>query len=163
MRRSVERALGEPSRWIGGDPNRWIGGEPSRWIGVLVVLVAVVGCTPPSAPPDGIEVKDISVGRSLAADDTIEARARTNSFWATDTFLVSVTLEGTADDLTLQARWTGPDAKVVAEASESVTVRGATVTAFEAPPPDGRWPLGAYEVEILIGGKSQGSMELHAR
>ena len=136
----------------------------SRWLPAVVSLVVMLGCAKPP-PPSGVEVKDIAVGRSLAADDTIEEGTQTALFWTTDPFLVSVTLvgEGTAADLTMQARWTGPDGNVAAEVTKSVTPRGTTVTAFEAPPPDGRWPAGDYTVEILINGNSQGTKELNAR
>ncbi len=143
---------------VGPAPNR----ERCRSIGAVLLLAVVIGCAQPSAPA-GVEVKEIVVGRSLAADGTIEESARTNLFWATDAFVVSVTLEGAADDLTMQARWTGPDGNVVSESSEPVTLQGTTATAFEAAPPDGRWPAGDYTVEILINGKSQGTRDLNAR
>jgi len=130
---------------------------------VLVVLAALAGCNKPASPPGDVAVADVVLGRALAPDGTIAEDARTNHFWTTDTFYASVTLEGTAADVTLAARWTGPDG-AAAESSKSVSPRGTTQVAFEAPPPqDGRWPEGDYRVEILINGASQATRDLNAR
>lgn len=129
---------------------------------VTLVLASVASCAKPSVPGD-LKVTDITTGRALAPDGTIVEDARTTMFWSTDTFYVSVQTEGSADNVTMQARVTGPEGAKV-EASKTVSPKGTTVTSFEAPPPkDGKWPDGDYKVEILVNGVSQGTRDLNAR
>lgn len=127
-----------------------------------LLLTAIASCTKPSLPGD-LKVTEITTGRAVAADGTIVEDARTNSFWATDTFYVSVQTNGSAENVTMTARWSGPEG-AKAEVSKTVSPKGPTATAFEAPPPkDGRWPEGDYKVEILVNGSSQGTRDLVAR
>ena len=84
----------------------------------------------------------------------------------TDTFYVEVQTEGSADNVTLQARWTGPDGAVAGEASKTISPKGSTTTLLQAAPPkdkDARWPAGNYKLEILVNGNSQGTRDLSAR
>jgi hypothetical protein len=129
---------------------------------VLVALVATAGCSKPSLPGD-LRVAEITIGRILAPDGTVTDESKTNLFWTTDTFYVSVRTEGSAQNVALQARWMGPDGKVAAESTKTISPSGPLVTAFEAPPKDGRWPAGDYKVEILVNGASQGSKDLNTR
>ena len=94
-----------------------------------LLLAAIASCTKPSLPGD-LKVTDITIGRILAPDGTIVEEARTNLFWATDVFYVSVRTDGSAENVTLTARWTGP---TKAEVSKTISPKGPTVTAFEAP------------------------------
>lgn len=128
----------------------------------LVLLVALASCSKPSLPGD-LKVSGITIGRILASDGTITDESKTNLFWATDTFYVSVETEGSAQNVALQAHWIGPDGTVAAESTKMISPSGTTITAFEAPPKDGRWADGDYKVEILVNGVSQGSKELNAR
>lgn len=142
-------------------------------IGAVVLLAIATSCSKPSLP-GSLELTEIALGRALAPDGTMDEDSRTNLFWTTDIFYVSVTLEGSAsqgsaghgstDKVTLQVRCTGPDGKVAAESSRAVVPSGTTVTLFEMPPPiDGRWPAGDYKVEVLINGASHGTKDLNAR
>ncbi len=129
---------------------------------MAMLVVAGIGCSKPSLPGN-LKVTEITTGRALAPDGSIVEDARTNMFWTTDTFYVSVKTEGAADGVTLEARWTGPEG-AKAEASKTISPKGSTQTSFAAPPPkDGRWPAGDYKVEILVNGTSQGTRELNAR
>jgi flagellar hook assembly protein FlgD len=138
---------------------------------VLAAFVALVGCDKLELPTSGggggsgdVKVADVVLGRALAPDGSIVAEAKTNSFWATDTFYVSVALEGTGDNVPLVAKWTDASGAVVSESSKTASPRGSTYVAFEAPPPQGaRWTEGDYTVEIVMNGQSQGVKELHAR
>lgn len=133
-----------------------------RRVGVLaLVLAALASCTKASLPGD-LKVTDITTGRTLAPDGTIVEDTRTTMYWSTDTFYVSVATSGSAENVTMTARWTGPES-AKAEVSKTLSPKGTTVTAFEAPPPDGRWPAGDYKLEILVNGISQGTRELNAR
>jgi hypothetical protein len=132
---------------------------------LLCVLAALAGCSKPPLPGD-LKVGEITTGRTLAADGAIVEDARTTMFWTTDTFFVTVETEGSAENVSLQARWTGPDGKVAAESSKTLSPTGKTITTFEATPSqdnEGRWPAGDYKLEILVNGSSQASRELNAR
>jgi hypothetical protein len=127
-----------------------------------LVLATVASCTKPSLPGD-LKVTDITTGRALAPDGSIAEDARTSMFWSADTFYVSVQTEGSAENVTMEARWTGP-AGTKAEVSKKLSPKGTTITSFESPPPkDGKWTDGDYKVEILVNGISQGTRELNAR
>lgn len=128
----------------------------------LVLLLMQGSCSKPSLPGD-LTVGEITTGRSLAPDGSISEDSRTNSFWTTDTFYVSVQTTGSAQNIALQARWTGPDGKVAADSTKTISPTGPALTAFEAPPKDGRWAEGDYKVEILVNGLSQGTKDLIAR
>jgi len=138
---------------------------------VLGVLVALAGCDKLELPTSGggggsgeVKVADVVLGRTLASDGSIVEEAKTNSFWATDVFYVSVALEGTGDNVPLVAKWTDASGAVVSESSKTASPRGSTYVPFEAPPPQGgRWAEGDYKVEIVMNGQSQGVKDLHAR
>ncbi len=140
----------------------------SAVIAVLMVFAATVGCsrsTPRGEGPRGegnVTVTDITLGRGLASDDTINPDTRTNSFWANDTFYVSVATDGAAPSATLMARWTYQDGTVAAEATKTITPTGPTNTALQASKPE-LWTPGDYKVEIFLDGASVGTKELSAR
>jgi hypothetical protein len=135
-----------------------------RMRALALALGMLASCSKLSLPCD-LKVTDLTTGRSLAADGTIVEDARTNMFWTTDTFYVSVVTEGSAENVTLEARWTGPDGAVAADVKKTLSPKGTTVTPFDAPPPKdgGRWPAGDYKLEILVNGSSQASRDLNAR
>jgi hypothetical protein len=139
--------------------------EPSRhwrrWATTVFVAGVIVGCShPPGA--GGVQVADITVGRKLAPDGTIAADSRTNSFWTTDTFYVSVRTEGSAPSATLAARWIYQDGSVVAEDTKTLNPTGPMVVALQAAKPE-RWQAGDYKVEILLNGEPAGSKDIKAR
>jgi hypothetical protein len=134
----------------------------SAW---LCTLLTVAGCSKLSLPGD-LKVGDITTGRTLGPVGMILEDARTGMFWTTDTFYVMVETDGSAENVNLQARWTGPDGQVAAESSKTISPKGTTTTVFEAAPSsqkDGRWPAGDYKLEILVNGSPQGSRDLNAR
>jgi hypothetical protein len=128
----------------------------------LLSVLTLASCSKPSLPGD-LTVSEITTGRILAPDGSITEESKTNLFWATDTFYVSVKTEGSTQNAALQARWTGPDGKVAAESTKTISPSGAMISALEAPPKDGHWAEGDYKVEILVNGVSQGSKDLNAR
>lgn len=131
----------------------------------LVLLLVQTGCSKPSLPGDlgDLKVSAIITGRTLAPDGTVTEDSQTNLFWTTDTFYVSVKTDGSAQNVAVQARWTGPNSEVAADSTKTISPSGPTITTFEAAPKDGRWPAGDYKVEILVNGASQGSKDLNAR
>jgi hypothetical protein len=131
--------------------------------GVLMLLAAAVGCWRSAPKGEGnVNVTDITLGRSLAPDGAIAAETRTNSFWANDTFYVSVATDGTAPSATVMARWTYQDGTVAAEATKTISPKGPTNTALQASNPE-LWKPGDYKVEIFLDGASAGTKELVAR
>lgn len=134
-----------------------------RALSVALALL-VTACSKPPMPGD-LKIVDITTGRSLAPDGTIVEDTRTNMYWTTDTFYVSVKTEGSAQNVVMKARWSGPEG-AKAEATKTISPTGPTITAFEAPPPhdkDGRWPAGDYKVEIVVNDGVQGTRDLNAR
>lgn len=100
------------------------------------------------APAPALDVTGVSLGRSIGADKRVVEEV--GSFAPTDTIYASVETEGTGDG-TLTARWTFEDGQVVDERSESIG-GGAQVTEFHISNPDA-WPVGHYEVVILLNGQ----------
>jgi hypothetical protein len=130
---------------------------------VVMLLAGMLGCWRSTPSGQGnVTVTDITLGRSLAPDDRIDDAARTNSFWANDTFYVSVATDGSAPSATLTARWTYQDGTVAGEATKTISPNGPTNTALEASNPE-HWKPGDYKVEILLDGVSAGTKELSAR
>ena len=106
----------------------------------------------------GVRVSQIDIGRSLAADKTINAK--TDSFKPNDTIYASVATEGTATaPSTLQARWTYQDGQVVDEATQRIAPAGNARTEFHISKPDG-WPAGKYKLEVLLNGSSAGTRDI---
>lgn len=143
--------------------------ESSTWrrpvlMGVALLTTLLGACWRSSPPPSrgNVTVTAVTVGRTLAADDTIAADSQTNMFWTTDTFYVSVATDGTAPSATLKARFTYADGTVVAEPTKTISPTGPTVTALQAANPE-HWKPGDYKVEILLDGVSAGSKDLNAR
>lgn len=95
-----------------------------------------------------LDVTGVSLGRSIGADKRVVEEV--GSFAPSDTIYASVETEGTGNG-TLTARWTFEDGQVVEERSESIG-GGVQVTEFHISKPDG-WPVGHYEVAILLNGQ----------
>lgn len=132
-------------------------------LAVLATVLLAASCKSTPPLPGDLKIGEITTGRILGSDGTITEESRTTLFWTTDKFYVSVATEGSAQNVPLAARWTGPDGKVAAEVPKTISPTGPTTTSFEASPPDGRWPAGDYKVEILVSGASQGSKDINAR
>ena len=128
---------------------------------LLAMLVVAGGCSKPL--PGDLKVGEITTGRILGADGTITDESKTTLFWTTDAFYIQVATEGTAQNVPITARWTGPDGQVAAEVTKTVSPTGPTITAFEARHKEGRWPAGDYKAEILVNGASQGGKDINAR
>ena len=106
----------------------------------------------------GVRVSQIDVGRSLAADKTVNAN--TNSFKPNDTIYASIATEGTAAaPATLKARWTYQDGQVVDESTQMIAPTGNARTEFHISKPDG-WPAGKYKLEVFLNGSSAGTKDV---
>ena len=109
---------------------------------------------PPPAPAP-VAVASITLGKAIGADKKVSAASDT--FGKADTIYASVdtTGEGTA---TLKAKWTyhkGDKAADVSESTDTVNAKGPATTEFHVSKPSG-WPVGDYQVEIMLGDKSAG-------
>jgi hypothetical protein len=98
-----------------------------------------------------VRVSQIDIGRSLAADKTINDN--TDSFKPNDTIYASIATEGAAATATLKARWTFQEGQVVNESTQTLAPTGDARTEFHISKPDG-WPTGKYKVEVFLNGSS---------
>ena len=113
----------------------------------------------PAPAPAGIAVSGVTAGKAIGADKKVTAP--TEAFAAGDTMYVSIdtTGSGTAK---LDAKWTyrkGDKVAVVKEDSMTVNTTGPATNEFHVSKPDG-WPVGDYEVEVMLDGKPAGSKKL---
>ena len=107
----------------------------------------------PAPTPAGVTLSSVSLGKSVGADKKVTATSEV--FAKGDTIHASVDTSGTGSP-TLAAKWTySKDGKTAAvkEDSATITPTGPATTEFHIAKPDG-WPLGDYQVEILLDGKS---------
>jgi hypothetical protein len=97
-------------------------------------------------------VSAVTLGKSVGADKKVAAASDT--FAKGDTIYASIDTIGTGA-ATVSARWTyTKDGKtvIVKEDSATITPTGPATTEFHIRKPDG-WPLGTYQVEIMVEGK----------
>ena len=98
-----------------------------------------------------VRVSKIDMGRSLAADKTINDN--TASFKPNDTIYASIATEGAAATVTLKARWTYQEGQVVNESTQTLAPTGDARTEFHISKSDG-WPPGKYKLEVFLNGSS---------
>jgi hypothetical protein len=139
----------------------------------VVSVVALAACSkkeppapppPPPAPaplpmpapppaPVGVTVSAVTLGKAVGTDKKVTAASEV--FAKGDTIHASIDTTG-AGSATLVAKWTfSKDGKTVPvkEDSATITPTGPATTEFHISKPDG-WPVGTYQVEILVDGKS---------
>lgn len=119
---------------------------------------APAAAPPPAATPvpAPIHVVDISLGKSLNADQTVAEP--TTTFAPTDKLIASVKTDGASSHATLTARWTYEDGQTVNESSKAIAPSGPAATEFTLEKPDG-WPAGKYQLEVLLNGVSAGKRD----
>jgi hypothetical protein len=100
-----------------------------------------------------VRVTGLELGNSIGPDRRITDDRETDDFRPGDTIYASVQTEGTASGATLVARWTFQDGQVVEESTQTVSSGANAVTEFHISKPDG-FPVGNYQVEILLNGRS---------
>jgi hypothetical protein len=98
----------------------------------------------------GVEVTEVRLGRSVGPD--LRVASETTEFAARDPIHASVGTQGSANDVTLTARWKYQDGQVVDESRQTLSPTGPANTAFHIQNPSG-WPPGRYTVEVLINGR----------
>jgi len=143
----------------------------------VVSVIALVACgkteppPPPPAPapapapvlapapapaPVAVTFSSVTLGKAIGADKKVTAP--TEVFAKGDTIHASVDTTG-AGTATVQAKWTYTrDGKTVPVKEDSATINatGPATTEFHISKPDG-WPVGAYQVDILVDGKQAAS------
>jgi hypothetical protein len=132
----------------------------------LAALVAVAACRGGTDRPadatrtDGVRVTDVTLGRAIGGDKAITDR--TETFAPNDTIYASVRTDGTAERVTLRARWTFEGGQVVDESSRTISPRGEERTEFSISKPDG-WPAGKYRLEIFVNDQSAQTRDFQVR
>lgn len=133
----------------------------------LTALMAVAACrgetdraTTDASRTEGVRVTDVTLGRAIGGDKAITDR--TETFRPTDTIYASVRTDGTADRVTLRARWTFEGGQVVDESSRTISPRGEERTEFSISKPDG-WPAGKYRLEVFVNDQSAQSKDFQVR
>lgn len=131
----------------------------------LLALVAAGACrggdqAPDTAGTEGVRVTDVTLGRAVGGDRAVTDR--TERFAPNDTIYASVTTDGTAERVTLRARWTFEDGQVVDETSQTISPRGQERTEFHISNPDG-WPPGTYRLEVFVNERSAQTKEFEVR
>ncbi len=149
-------------------------------VAAAVVSLAVAGCnrsetetgtTAPPAPPaadrettapaaEQFRVTSVEIGNAVGPDKRVSAPATT--FVPADTIYVSIASDGTAESVTLTARWTYEDGQVVDESSQEIEPAGPAASEFHIDMPDGL-PAGRYKVEVLANGRSVETKEFDVR
>lgn len=110
----------------------------------------------PAPAPAGVAVSAISLGKAIGADKKVTAAA--DSFAKGDTFYASIDTTGTGA-ATLKAKWTytkGDQTAVVKEDSMTINATGPATHEFHVAKPDG-WPVGDYQVEVMLDDKPAGA------
>ncbi len=111
---------------------------------------------PISVPPPaiaGVQVSTIALGNAI--DGSKKVTQASGSFGKKDTIYASVDTTG-AGTATLKAMWTyrkGGQETLVKEDTQTITPTGSATSEFHISKPDG-WPVGDYQVEIFVNGKS---------
>ena len=111
-----------------------------------------------SGPPR-LAVADIRLGGAIGLDKRVAAPA--DSFAPEDTVYVSVLTEGSADHVSLAARFKRGD-HLVAEVSQGIAPEGTAVSEFNIWKPGGL-PPGDYVVEILVDDVPAGARSFTVR
>jgi hypothetical protein len=119
----------------------------------------------PTAPPAAsapvpFRVAAIQLGSAVAADERVASPG--SRFEPTDTIYASVETEGCSPGVTLSARWSTEDGKLLDEASETIAPTGPAFTEFHLSKPSGL-PAGRYKVEIAANGSPIGTKRFEIR
>ncbi len=123
--------------------------------------------TPPPAPVQDlvnvpVSVKGISLGNAIG--ETKQVAAPMDSFGAKDTIYAVVQTIGTGKS-TLKAVWTfhkGDKTAPVNETTQEIDAAGPANSEFHISKPDG-WPVGDYQVEIMLNGASVGTQKFSVK
>lgn len=103
---------------------------------------------------------EVNLGAAVDADNLVTKPKLV--FAARDKIYASVLSTGKHQGLTIKARWTAPDGKLVAETEQALVPEKATVSTFSignAQP----WPSGAYTLDISLNGLVQRTVSFEVK
>jgi hypothetical protein len=104
-----------------------------------------------SASLEAVEAADLDVGRALKADGRVTDRL--TRFSPNDTIYVVVVSKGSVAGVKIQTLISYQTGAIVFDSSKVVDLKGPTTTAFQATNSSG-WPVGKYQLRVVIAGKS---------
>ena len=121
-----------------------------------------VQTAPPAAPSAATAARRMaSVTLGSAIDPAKGVVQPKSTFAPTDTIYASVTTVGWDAPVTLVARWSSEDGRVVSESTQKAEI-GPSTTEFHIANPQGL-AVGSYQVEILADGASAGVQRFEVR
>ena len=141
-----------------------------RFAVLAALALCIVGCqkkeepqpqvATPAAKPAPFRVVSMNLGKSLDADKQVAVP--TAIFGSRDTIYVAIATEGSAEAVTLRARWSFEDGQKVADDAQTIAPTGPAQTEFhimKATP----WPKGKYTVEVFSDTTSAGRQDFTVR
>ena len=124
-----------------------------------LLAVSLVACSKkpaaPAAQPAGVSVTAVTLGKAIGTDKRVTAPLDT--FSKNDTIYTVVETTGSGN-AAFKTKWTyhkGDAAAVVEKNEQTVLATGPAITEFHVSKPDG-WPVGNYQVEVLLNDASTG-------
>ena len=114
-------------------------------------------------PADNLgEFKIVSVllGSTVDADNIVLAQSDT--FASRSSIYATVLSVGAHQGLQISAKWLAPGGVVIAEKNQALVPTSATATTFKISNPDA-WPVGEYEVQIAVNGRTLQSRKFEVR
>ena len=113
---------------------------------------AKAGSDAAAAPAGDFRVVSVLLGKSVDGDNVVIGDSRV--FARKDRIHASVLSTGASQGLRLSAKWLAPDGQAIAETAQPLVPTAAVVTTFilsNAQP----WPVGDYQLEIAINGRTE--------
>lgn len=104
----------------------------------------------PPLPVGDFRITSLSLGNAVDAEGQV--RQPLETFAATDSIFAAVVSVGSSQGLTLGARWSATDGRLIASTSQPLIPTTPTVTTFSIAQ-DQPWAPGAYELQIAINGR----------
>ena len=108
--------------------------------------------TTPIAQAPAVNVQSVTIGTNVAPDNTVHAQSVITS---RDPIIVSITTQGTANNVPVTARLTYQDGQVAGEQSAVLNTSGPGVTNITFTNANA-WPAGKYNVHVTVDGKTVG-------
>ena len=128
------------------------GGDDDATIATDTTATMPAPAPAPTTATADLRVTEVDLGRAMRGDTAVVEEI--DDFGVRDTIHAVVRHEGTAQGVTLTARWTFQDGQVVDERQETVsgTAGRPGYTHFMISKPTA-WPAGNYKLSILVNGQ----------
>jgi len=142
---------------------------------VCCAALAVTGCgkkasppaeqavpSPPAPAAPALMVASVELGNHAGVDKKISSP--TAAFAPKDTFFVSVGTEGTAPQALLAVRWLfAADSSTISTTTDTIAPTGPSTTEFHLVSKSGGWPVGKYQVEVMLDGAPAGTQDFEVQ